>query len=285
MWKIDTDIGRFWFKENCTPHRAEGDVHSVAARLAPSYVDEPVGVDGDRGWLLTRDGGVTLMDAAPGGSRGIEGEALVRLLEDYGRMQRMTVGRWKDFHSAGLRIALPRDAAEMSRRQVEWMTSTAEDDPRQLTAEQRQAVLDAAPALEEAGDVLADGPVPLALDHCDLFPRNVFLPRTQSQPYRFFDFAEAVWAHPFGSLVMLVWECVHRWSITQPEDRIDLRDSRVRVVFDAYLDAWTDLAPLEDLRALVPHALRIAPPHRSWDWLQVLNTADERVLAKHGRTP
>jgi len=50
---------------------------------------------------------------------------------------------------------------------------------------------------------------------------------------------------------MLVWECVHRWSITQPEDRIDLRDSRVRVVFDAYLGAWTDLAPLEDLRALV----------------------------------
>jgi len=157
VWKIDTDIGRFWFKENCTPHRAEGDVQSAVARLAPSYVDEPVGVDGDRGWLLTRDGGVTLMDAAPGGSRGIEGEALVRLLEDYGRMQRMTVGRWKDFHSAGLRVALPRDAAEMSRRQVEWMTSTAEDDPRQLTAEQRQAVLDAAPALEEAGDVLADG--------------------------------------------------------------------------------------------------------------------------------
>lgn len=54
-----------------------------------------------------------------------------------------------------------------------------------------------------------DGPVPLAFDHNDLFPRNVFDHRP-GQGYRFSDFAESVWAHPFGSLLMLQWELAHR---------------------------------------------------------------------------
>lgn len=164
------------------------------------------------------------------------------------------------------------------------MASLPASDPRHLTAEQRETVLAALPALGEAAAALRDGPVPLAVDQCDLFPRNIFLPRAAGAPYRFFDFAEASWSHPFGSLVMLVWECLHRWKIELPGDVVDCRDDRIREVFDAYLGCWADLAPIGELRVLAERALRLAPLHRSEVWLRV-DESDDDAIQEHGGTP
>lgn len=285
VWTVETDDGRFWFKQSCRAWPAEGDVQTVLAGLAREYVDPPVAVDTARGWMLTRDGGTTVMDASPGGTRGVEVDTLVDLLRDYARLQRRTVGSRKTFERAGLRVALPRDAAGLARSQAAQMAALPAADPRHLTAEQRGSVLAALPALAEAGAALDAGPVPLAVDQCDLFPRNIFLPRGAGAPYRFFDFAEAVWSHPFGSLVMFVWECLHRWKIESRDDVIDCRDERIREVFDAYLLCWTDLAPVGELRILAQHALRIAPLHRSEVWLRVLDDADDAAIQEHGKTP
>jgi hypothetical protein len=131
---------------------------------------------------------------------------------------------------------------------------------------------------------LADGPVPLALDQCDLWPGNVF-PPTGVGAHRFFDFADAVWAHPFGSLVMLAVECVFRWQVPQPDSAIDLRDGRIRTVFDAYLRQWSDFAPLDELRELLTSALRVAALHRSGAWLRNLAEATTEELATYGSKP
>jgi len=285
VWTIDSDDGRFWFKESSKAWPGEGAVQAALAGLAAEYVDAPVAVEPARGWMLTRDGGPTVMEAAPGGTRGVEVDTLVGLLGDYARLQRRTVGQRKTFEQAGLRVLVPSDAVGLARAQAERMASLPADDPRHLTAEQRESVLAALPALGEAGSALLDGPVPLAVDQCDLFPRNIFLPRAAGAPYRFFDFAEAVWSHPFGSLVMLVWECLHRWKIGLPDDVVDCRDDRIREVFDAYLVCWTDLAPIGELRVLAQHALRIAPLHRSEVWLRVLDESDDAAVQEHGKTP
>lgn len=285
VWRFTTDAGTFWFKENCAAHQAEGDIQVAAAQLAPAYIDAPIAIESSRGWMLTRDGGSTVMDAAPAGTRGVETDAMARLLGDYAQMQRHTVGHSEKFASAGLPVVDPRDAAEVARSQAELMAAMPADDPRHLTTERCDAVLAALPAITEAGQILAAGPVPLALDHSDLFPRNVFVARAPCLPYRFFDFAEAVWSHPFGSLVMLLWELVHRWRISMPDDVIDCRDQRIREVFDAYFEYWTDLAPMSEVRELAQYALRLAPLHRSGVWLRVLTAADSTALAKHGGTP
>ncbi len=285
VWTVDTDGGRFWFKESCHAWAGEGSVQAVLAELAAEYVDAPVAIEPCRGWMLTGDGGPTVMDASPGGTRGVEVHTLMALLGDYARLQRRTVDQRKAFEQAGLRVVVPGDAIRLARSQAEHMSSLPAGDPRHLTVDQRDIVLGALPALAEAGAALAAGVVPLALDQCDLFPRNVFMPRATGAPYRFFDFAEAVWSHPFGSLVMFVWECLHRWEIETPDDVVDCRDERIRAVFDAYLGCWTDLAPIGDLRVLAQHALRIASLHRSEVWLRVLDDADDAAIQEHGKTP
>ena len=60
---VPTDAGRLWFKANCPALAFEPAVHRTLARLDPGEVDEPVAVDAERGWMLTRDRGTTLGDS------------------------------------------------------------------------------------------------------------------------------------------------------------------------------------------------------------------------------
>lgn len=113
VWTIDSDDGRFWFKESCRAWPREGAVQAVLAGLAADNVDAPVVVEPARGWMLTRDGGPTVMDASPGGARGVEVDTLVGLLGDYARLQRRTVGHRKLFEEAGLRSWLPATRSDL----------------------------------------------------------------------------------------------------------------------------------------------------------------------------
>jgi hypothetical protein len=272
LWTVETGAQRLWFKENCPAHRAEATVHSALARIAPGYVDEPVRVRADRGWLLTRDGGPALDRA--------DAVDVTAILRDHAALQRRTIGRRDELVAAGLRVADPRDAADLAVEQAQLLAALPADDPRHLAGEQRDAVLAVHPALREAGEELAAGPVPLTLDQADLFPRNVFPPRPGGGPHRFFDFADAVWAHPFGAPLLLLWQRL-RGRPSGPV--LDCRADRD--LLEVYLDCWTDFASLAELRRLAESALRIAPLHRTSAWLGILATADEAAIAQHGRTP
>lgn len=283
-WRLPTDRGTFWFKQSGPAHPAEGPVHRAVAVIAPAYVEKPIAIEPDHRWLITRDGGTTMLEAAPD-TRGIEVDALVHMLTDYADLQHRTAGHRDVLLQAGMRGLDPRTAHHMARSQADFKADLPPEDPRYLDEEQHQQIIAAVPTLEAAGAALADGPVPYAVDHGDLWPRNVFLPRTAGGPYRLFDLADAAWTHPFTSLVMITTECIYRWKVEQPDDCINLRDARIREVCDAYLGAWTEFAPLPALRRLLQHALRIAPLHRSSAWLDILETADTAALAKHGPTP
>lgn len=282
---IATDRGRVWFKQNSPARLTEGPLHAALAAMAPELVDAPLAVDASRSWTLTADAGTTVRYSGPEGNRGIEPEILVPLLRDYAELQRLSLGWERELRHAGLPATDPRCTADVARTQADMMAGLPEDDPRHLTGEQRDQVLAALPALTESSEALLSGPVPLAFDHGDLWPDNALPPRSAGGRYRFFDFAEAQWAHPFGSLIMFVVECRYRWKISGPEQVIDCRDPRMRRVFDAYLSCWDDLAALPELRELAQHALRIAAVHRSTVWFRALDNADDTALTKHGGTP
>jgi len=213
LWTVSTGAETLWFKANCPAQRSEAGVHAALARLVPDYVDAPVAVEPARGWLLTREGGTPLNHCSPNGTGDVGLATLTAVVRDYAALQRGTVGCGDQLVSAGLRIAHPVDAAELAASQAEQLAMLRAGDPRRLTADERDSVLASLPALEKAGRVLTGGAVPLAIDQSDLFPRNVFL-RRLGGPYRFFDFADAVWAHPFGSLLMLVAGCLRWWRIS-----------------------------------------------------------------------
>lgn len=106
LWTAPTEAGTLWLRR--APQRGPGPRGGAA--LAPDHVDAPVAVEPGRGWLLTRDGGTRLMDAAPGGTRGVEVPALTGLLRDYAALQRLTLGHRDRLVRAGLRVAHPIDA-------------------------------------------------------------------------------------------------------------------------------------------------------------------------------
>ena len=58
--RVPTPSGPAWFKANAPAFAFEPAVHGLLADLLPDDVDTPLGVDADRGWLLTRDRGPTL---------------------------------------------------------------------------------------------------------------------------------------------------------------------------------------------------------------------------------
>jgi Phosphotransferase enzyme family len=283
VWRVATERGGFWLKHNAPVHRAEGRIQALLAELAPGYVDAPLATDARQGWILSADGGTTLIETSPE-TRGIEVETLCRMLQDYGHLQRLTASSGDRLRRVGMETLDPVDTAQQVRDEADWMANAARGDPRRISQEDHQRVLGAMPALEEAGEALAAGPVPLLVDHGDLWPGNVFIPREDGR-YRVFDLADAAWTHPFCSLVMLLHECLYRWRLPKGEHVLDLRDPRIRTIFDSYFECWTDLASLASLRTLGQYALRIAALHQSRAWSRELQLADPHTLATQGQQP
>jgi hypothetical protein len=280
IWTLPTDAGLLWFKAS---HAGDGAIEPVLAELVPALVDAPVAVEPAKGWLLTRHGGITV-DAYLAAGRQLDLHAACRIVQDYATLQRDTLAQRARLIGLGLPVADPAQAADVALAHATYLSALPDDDPRHLRHADHEAVVRTAPHLQVAGETLAAGPVPLGLDHGDLATRNVFMSRTDA-PFRFFDFSDARWAHPFESLAMFVWECARRWRITIGTDVIDMRHPRLRQVFDAYLTCWADVGTPEHLRPLMAHALRLAPLHRTSVWIRILADADTAALAAHGQTP
>lgn len=279
---MDCRESRYWFKVNGRA-RWEGAVQTVVAALAPEYVHGPVAEERSRGWTLTRDSGPLLRTALESSAR-VEVEALAPMLADYARLQRRTLGYRDLFASAGIPKALAAVPDAAAEAQAFHLAGLSANDPRRITEAQYDHVLSALPALREAAKVLVEGPVPMALDQGDLWPGNIGCP-VDGGSFRFFDFADASWSHPFGSLAMMVVECVYRWEVPQPADAVNLREERTREVIDTYLREWTDFAPIEDLRELAGYALRVAPLNRAAAWIRNLEDAGPDDLDRYGRMP
>jgi hypothetical protein len=280
VWTVATTRGTFWFKENKPSHGSECRLHAVLGDLAPEYVEAPVAVDRERRWMLTRDGGaiVQTLDVEP---LGVPPRTLVGMVRDYAHLQRLTVSQRDYLISVGLSELPPADAAVTARRFAEHLAGLSSDDPRRISPEQLGEILGAIPALQEAAEALAAGPVPCTLDQGDFLPTNTFLPRAGAA-HRVFDFADAAWTHPFCSMVMIAKEYLRRRVDPPPSAVFDLRPERIKIVLDAYLDEWSDVAPPDVLRELLRDALRIAPLLRSLAWYRTLSDFDFETLRSYG---
>jgi Ser/Thr protein kinase RdoA (MazF antagonist) len=115
--------------------------------------------------------------------------------------------------------------------------------------------------------------LPEALVHNDLHANNVF--PTADGRLRFFDFGDAVLAHPLSALMIPLNVLAHRFEA--PPD-----DARLRRVADAGLEVWSDIAPSPELRAALPAALQLGRLGRVESWLRVCVTLTDEELAEYG---
>ena len=271
VWRVSTDRGDFCLKQTMPARAFEGPVQAACAVLAPEQVDAPVAVDTATPRWLVPDRGTTMLDTDIA-TRGIDTGPVTVMLTDFARFQRATEPGPDLLLGAGLPVWNPALAAVDAQDQAEFLHRLNSDDPRRIDAAQVGEVIAALDDIDAAARLLSGSPVPWCVEHGDLWPGNVFPPAETDRcgSYRFFDLGDACWSHPFLSLIMMVTECRFRWQTPDLVDGLNLADERLWQVFDAYLQAWSDLADLDQLEALLCAAVRIAPLRRSRAW--IINT-------------
>ncbi|WP_076258978.1 phosphotransferase [Intrasporangium flavum] len=269
VWRASTTGGDvFWAKQNC-PHQAfEAALLEVLARCAPDRVVPLAAVDPARGLHLVPDQGEVLGASVDPHDT----DTWCRVVAEAMHLQRELAGCTLELVGAGLAPLHPLDAADYVVARASQLSALPDADPRRLDAEASLRVLSRAPRVAEWGEGLDALGLPLALVHNDLHANNVF---ATASGMRFFDFGDAVLAHPLTAMFVPLNVLAHRLEAL-PDD------PRLRRVADAGLEVWSDVAPAAVMRAALPAALRLGRLGRVESWLRVTATMTPSELAEHG---
>ncbi len=256
---MPTDAGVVWFKENHPNQGFEAALVERLGSLCPDRVLPVLAVERTRGWMLTADQGPTLAtrDGDRAGHR-------VQVVREFATLQRALSGHRDDLVGTGLFVLDPEDAPQRFRARVEDLAALPARHPFALGADGAAAARARIPLLERAAAVLADSGVPLSVEHNDLHDNNAFLAAGDGAPLRFFDFGDALWAHPFVSLFVPMGQVSPEGDATDPRDL-----PAGRALIESYLDVWDDLAPRTHLRRAVGAALVLGHLHRLESWWRV----------------
>lgn len=243
-----TTGGPVWLKAPGPGTVFEVALYDLLARVAPDAVLHPIAVDLDRGWVLLPDGGTTLGDA---GTDIVDG--LVAIVPRYGQLQRDLAAHTGALLSAGvadMRAHVMPDRFDEAVAAVTARTGDPLDDVRAMR-----------PRYVEWCARLSASPVPASIDHNDLHPWNVFADGARA---RFYDWGDAVVAHPFASMLVTV-AVVRRHLSVGPDD------PAVRRIRDVYLEVWSDLMPHRELVAELELACWVGKVARALTWDRALH--------------
>ncbi len=267
--RVPTDSGTVWFKENAPPQAFEAPLTVLLQRLSPDQAIPPIATDDEHGWLLLPDAGTTLRES---GHASVEN--WVRVMAEFGALQRRLEDHADDVLDTGVEAMPTAESLTYLDRQVAELAALPDGNPRRLGPEQVEAIAAGRPLVAAAAEELEASGIRASLQHNDLHDNNAFAPT--GARLRFFDFGDAVWAHPFA--VTLVATMSLRGQLgTAPGDATERR------ILDAYLENWTDVAPRRRLRALLPAAERIGCLHRSESWRRLLDAVPLETVDEEWR--
>lgn len=260
--RVETDGGALWFKENAPSQSFEAAVVEELARLAPGRVPPVVGVDRDRGWLLTADLGEPLGEDPALADDAAAAAAVAELAGTYAEVQRTLETRLRVMFDARVPAFEDGHAMPYAVALADRLAGLPEGDGRRLSAEQRRLVEVGLRRLGDAAAVLEASGIPDSLQHNDLHLWNVF--RSRGGQLALIDFGDSVWSHPFASVRILLWMMRARlgFQVGSPEYE--------RVV-DAYLEPWSGVASPAELRRVLRAAERISCLHRAESWRRLMD--------------
>ena len=239
VWRAETSGGAYYAKQNSPGQAFEAQLMSFLSEHAPSYVVPATAVDVDRGFLLTPDQGQVFADAVPPDDLAAWTRLVVRAME------------------------LSRAVSGHSEQLVEIGATRA-----RVPAPVRDQVEDLLDSVGALG-------LPESLVHNDLHEHNAF---DRPDGLIFFDFADAVVAHPLAGLLVPFEVLVHH---LHPGPT----DPRLQRIADAALEVWSDLAPMSALRAALPAALRLGRLARAESWSRLVPDFTGDALAEFGSAP
>ena len=194
-----TDVGTVWFKASCAALAFEPVLQSELSRLVPGAVDEPLAVDADRGWLLTRDRRTTLGD-----SHEPTVDDWREVLGQAGRVQQAVASHGERLLATGMPDCAPSTVVDRFDRIVATFRRLPEEHPSHIDPDLAMQLLDGRPAIVDAVAVLEKSALPTSWQHGDLHPRNVF---ATDDGLRLFDLGDSQWAH-VTELLSVPYGCV-----------------------------------------------------------------------------
>lgn len=279
-----TADGLVWFKENNPGHRFEAGLVAALAELAASAESDdlasygvivPLALDRERGRMLTDDCGTTLTHAD------VEDQPTRRtVVRALARLQCAVLGRIEREDHPGM-IELPPTSAGNRVRDVarEW-AALQPGHPLRLAPDVLVRAERAADVLDQRTASLSDS-VPLDVELNDVYPANIFADRSTGvlRP-RFFDFGNALWAHPFVTLHGFL-DSVVEWTRAplSHEDREEL--------LDIYLAVWRERLDADPavLRRDLDATEALLGVHRLVSWSRLIPYADELELRTRAEIP
>ena len=280
VFRIPTDGGPAWSKANGPGAAHEGPLLGILRGLGEHVALLPMAFDVRRAWLLLDDGGPTLRSRpAPDGRNGdTDLAAWTRILPAYAALQRRSEGHVEAMLAVGVPDARPTTApATLARLLADdgaWSRVAAGDRGAADAARARLRAL--APRVAELAAELAASPIPASVDHGDLHGNNIVF-GADGGP-RVFDWGDAVVAHPFATLTGTLGSIGHRAGLDAYGPELD-------GVREAYLTAWTDLAPLSTLDRLATLAMDLGHIAKAAAWERaVAGLAPAEMGGHHGAT-
>ena len=264
-----TTTGPVWLKACCPGTASEVGLYEFLVRAAPDSVLRPIASDTTRGWLLLPDGG------APLGERcsGVElADAVAGVLRRYGRLQRDLAPYAGELVALGVADMRP---AALPARFVTAVEVVSGVLGRRGTDEDREAlrrVTGLQDAVAEWATELAAAPGAASIDHNDLHPWNMLVDG------RFYDWGDAVVAHPFASALVALRSLRAELGVEHDHPAI----LRAR---DAYLDAFADLAPRAELVRTLELACCLAKVARTLTWHRAVEHEDPETVGELALAP
>jgi Phosphotransferase enzyme family len=262
---VPTEGGTVWFKANCRAQAFEPSLQSLLAELAPDEVDEPLAVDQERAWMLTRDRGATLR-----AHRAPTLDDWERVVREAATLQRLVADHERDVLATGVPDCSPHTVPARFERMLELLGDLPEGDPAHLSADVVERLGEARASVGSAARTLSDSSLPVTLQHGDLHPGNVF---AVDGRLRIFDFGDAQWASPLELL------CIP-WAATHDDPSIPWAKLAA-----AYREPWSDLLALEEVAELMAAAVVVQPVNRALTWWECLAESTDEEWAEWGEAP
>ena len=275
-FRIPTDHGPAWLKATGPGPAYEGPLLDVFAARGIRRVPLPLAVHPDRPWLLLDDAGPTLRQTRPDGSGDHDLGAWERILAEYAELQRSL-----DSNDAveamlgagmpdGRPAALPGELARLLEDDSWWERLT--DEEREEGAVARRTLRGQLPDVAALADELAALGIAPSVQHDDLHGGNILV---GPEGDRFFDWGDAVVAHPFATLTVTFNSIAHKLELP-PDDPAFMRLETV------YLAAWDGVAPLVDLHRAAAIARVLGCIGRALAWERSLSGLEDDEMDGFG---
>ncbi|MEP6816652.1 MAG: hypothetical protein ABI873_13990 [Marmoricola sp.] len=265
--KVYAEEGLLWAKQSCALNLFEAALVDEIGRVTPDRVVPLRAVDRQRGLLLMPDEGDVF------GIEHADLESWCEVVQQWAQLQRELLPYGDRLAAAGVATLRPQDSEELAAERTRALNALPVDDPRRLPDEDAERVTAGIPELRRSVEAVAAVGLPMALNHNDLHGGNVFA--VSGAAMRSFDLGDALLTEPMAVLLTPLGILVDRFSCA-PDD------PRLWQVAEAMVEVWSDLAPAPQIRAALPHALRLARLARHEAWLRATPPMSLAELADWG---